>query len=84
MTVTIHLRPEIEAGLLARAKAIGMPLQEYLVSLAEEAAAQSEHKPARQSEREDAVRRMLEFGERNRLDLGEPIRRGLMHEGHRL
>ena len=38
MTVTLHLRPEIEAGLLARAHAIGMPLEAYILSLAEEAA----------------------------------------------
>jgi len=85
MTVTLHLKPEVEAGLLARAEASGMALEEYLLSLAEEAALQ----PApgattvAQTEREEAVRRMLEFGERYRLTLGEPITRKLLHEGHR-
>ena len=35
MTVTLKLKPEIEAGLLAQAKASGMTLEEYLMSLVE-------------------------------------------------
>jgi hypothetical protein len=35
MTVTLKLTPEIEAGLLAQAKASGMTLEEYLLSLVE-------------------------------------------------
>lgn len=35
MTVTLKLRPEIEAGLLSQAKASGMTLEEYLLSLVE-------------------------------------------------
>jgi hypothetical protein len=35
MTVTLKLKPEIEAGLLAQAKASGMTLEEYLLSLVE-------------------------------------------------
>jgi hypothetical protein len=35
MTVTLKLKPEIEAGLLAQAKANGMTLEEYLLSLVE-------------------------------------------------
>jgi hypothetical protein len=84
VTVTLHLKPEVEAGLLARANASGMALEEYLLSLAEEAALQApgtgaSTKPAR----EEAVRRMLEFGEKYHLTLGEPITRKLLHDGHR-
>ena len=83
MTVTLHLRPEIESSLVARALASGMPLEAYLLSLAEEAALQSQPEPAGATTRADAVRRMLEFGEAHNLSLGEPITRSLLHEGHR-
>ena len=83
MTVTLHLRPEVEATLLARAHPSGMPLEAYLLSLAEEAAVQAAPTATGQTKREEAVRRMLEFGEKHRLTLGEPITRSLLHEGHR-
>ena len=83
MTVTIHLKPEVEAGLIARAEASGMALEEYILSLAEEAALQAAPGAAGQTAREEAVRRMLEFGEKHHLTLGEPITRKLLHEGHR-
>ena len=35
MTVTLTLRPEIEAGLLAQAQVLGMTLEDYLLSLVE-------------------------------------------------
>jgi hypothetical protein len=35
MTVTLHLKPELQAGLLAQAQAIGRTLEEYLLSMAE-------------------------------------------------
>jgi hypothetical protein len=35
MTVTLHFRPEIEAGLLARAQASGVSVEEYLLSIVE-------------------------------------------------
>jgi len=38
MTVTLKLKPEVEAGLLAQAEASGMTLEEYLLSLVEGAA----------------------------------------------
>ena len=82
MTVTLHLRPEIEASLLARAHASGMLLEAYLLSLAEEAAVQTAPTATGQTKREEAVRRMLEFGEKYHLALGEPVTRSLLHEGH--
>ncbi len=83
MTVTLHLKPELEAGLLARAAASGMALEEYLVSLAEAAALQVAPGAAGHTSREEAVRRMLEFGDKHHLTLGEPVTRRLIHEGHR-
>jgi hypothetical protein len=83
MTVTLHLKPEVEEGLLARAQASGMALEEYLLSLAEQAVLQAAPGDAAQTMREEAVRRMLEFGEKYHLMLGEPITRKLLHEGHR-
>jgi hypothetical protein len=86
MAITLNLRPEVEAGLIARAQANGMTLEEYLLSMVEGAAFTSspiseEHKqmPAREA----AVQRMLEFGEKYHLSLGEPVTRTLLHQGHR-
>jgi hypothetical protein len=42
MTVTLNLKPEVEAGLEAHAHASGMSLQEYLLSVVEEAATQAD------------------------------------------
>ena len=85
MTVTLHLKPEVAAGLLARAHARGIGLEEYLLSLVEEAAPPSarEPNPLGQHAREQAVQRMAEFSDKYRLSLGEPITRELFHEGHR-
>ncbi len=35
MTVALHLKPELQAGLLAQAQATGKTLEEYLLSLVE-------------------------------------------------
>jgi hypothetical protein len=35
MTVTLNLKPEFEAGLLAQARASGMTVEEYLLSVVE-------------------------------------------------
>jgi len=82
MTVTLHLKPEVEAGLLAQAEANGMVLEDYLLTVVEEAAFATGHS-SNAGERADAVRRMLEFGEKHRLGLGEPVSRALLHEEHR-
>ena len=84
MSVTLHLKPEVEAGLLSQAQASGMGLEEYLLSLAEGAVIQATTaQTAGPGAREEAVRRMLEFGEKYNLSFGEPITRKLLHEGHR-
>jgi len=83
VTVTLDLKPEVEANLRARARASGMALEEYVLSVVEQAAAISmgAPSPAGKSPREEAVRRMLEFGEKHHLSLGEPITRQFLHEG---
>jgi hypothetical protein len=84
MTVTLHLEPELEAGLLAKAQARGMDVEHYLQALVEQEILQSERKAAsEQSNRQEAVRRMLEFGDKHNLHFGEPITRDSLHEGHR-
>jgi hypothetical protein len=85
MTVTLNLKPEVEAGLLARARSSGMPLEQYLLVLVESAARPTAWNAAAdgQPARVEAVRRMAEFGEKHHLSLGEPITRKLLHEGHR-
>ena len=79
MTITLHLKPEVEASLLEQAQACGMALEDYLLSLVEEAALsphEGETVPEKKA-RAEAVRRMLEFGERRERDQNrkEAIRR---------
>ena len=88
VTVTLNLRPEVEAGLIAQAEAHGVTLEEYLLSMVEGAALSSSRAISSTGRkgmpaREAAVRRMLEFGDRYHLSLGEPVTRTLLHEGHR-
>ena len=84
MTVTLHLNPEIEAELLAKAQASGMELEEYLLWVVERAVGSPMPNGERQSAREDAVSRIMEFGEKQRLTMSEPITRKLLHGEHRL
>jgi hypothetical protein len=69
MTVTLHLKPEVEAGLMSEAQASGMSLEEYLLALVEEAALSPSGKisTAEREDRAEAVRRMPGFGEKHRL-----------------
>ena len=84
MTVTLNLKPEVESDLSARARASGMPLEQYILFLVESAARPTARNTAAgQPARVEAVRRMVEFGEKHHLSLGEPITRKLLHEGHR-
>jgi hypothetical protein len=85
VTVTLQLKPEVEAGLLAQARASGMLLEDYLLTVVEEAAffAGSSNPSVERDDRAEAVRKMLEFGEKHHLSLGEPMTRAELHEGHR-
>ena len=84
MTLTLHLKPELEAGLMAQAQANGMDLEHYVLTLVERAlpsgVLQSDSKSGARAE---AVRRMREFGEKYHLSLKEPVTRAQLHEGHR-
>ena len=51
MTVTLKLKPEVEAGLLAQARANGMTLEQYLLSMVEGAVLPSEQKTLSPEER---------------------------------
>ncbi|MGB7555270.1 MAG: hypothetical protein WBM04_12920 [Candidatus Korobacteraceae bacterium] len=51
MTVTLKLKPEIEAGLLAQAEASGMTVEAYLVSVVEGAVLPVPPKPLSAEER---------------------------------
>ena len=84
MTVTLHLNPELEAGLLAKARAHGVDVEHYLQTLVEQEVLPPQRKAnSEPSNRQEAVRRMLEFGDKHHLHFGEPITRDALHEGHR-
>jgi hypothetical protein len=54
MTITLNLKPEVEAGLLAQAQANGMTLEEYLLSMVEGAAFSATQKTLSPDERASA------------------------------
>jgi hypothetical protein len=85
VTITLTFKPEVEAGLLAKAHAKGMDLQEYVQAVVEHEVMPSSEDAAvsGQTPRQEAVRRMLEFGDKYHLSLGEPVNRESLHEGHR-
>jgi hypothetical protein len=82
MTITLHLKLEVEAGLIAQARSRGMALEDYLLTLVEDVALPlgAEKRNSELAAREDAVRRMMEFGAKHQLSLGEPITRTLLRE----
>jgi hypothetical protein len=85
MSVTLHLKPEVEAGLKAKAHENGMLLEDYLLNVVAGTVLSNGDKtgPVGQGDRAIAVRRMLEFGEKYGLSSGEPVTRAILHEGHR-
>jgi hypothetical protein len=83
MTVVLHLKPEVEAGLLVQANAQGVPLEDYLLTLVEATALSGGSTPVERDDRAKAVRGMLAFGDKHRLSYGGPITRASLHEGHR-
>ncbi len=54
MTVTLNLKPEVEAGLLMQAQSNGMTLEEYLLSMVEGAAISAAQRALSPKERADA------------------------------
>ena len=87
MSFTLHWKPDVEAGVMARAQACGMALEDYLLSLVADAqaplASPKQRNQSANTAREEAVRRMLEFGDRYHLSMGEPVTRALLHDEHR-
>ena len=84
MTLTLHLKPELEAGLMAQAQANGMDLEHYVLTLIERALpAGVLQSDSESGARAEAARRMREFGDKYHLSLGEPVTRAQLHEGHR-
>ena len=73
MMITLNLKPELEAGLLARARATGTTPEDNVQHWLD----------ARTSPRQEAVRRMLQFGDKYDLSFGEPVTLKVLHEGHR-
>jgi hypothetical protein len=82
MTITLDLKPELEADLLVKAQANGIEVDRYILSLVEGALNRPQSNLAADS-RQEAVRRMLEFGDEEHIRFGEPITRRLLGEGHR-
>lgn len=82
MTVTLKLKPEVEAGLLAQAEAKGMTLEEYLLSLVEGAALVKERKISSAEERATAFE-AWSGGHRPTPPLSDyAASREAMYEGH--
>lgn len=62
MTVKLELKPEVEASLLARARAKGVPLDAYLQSVIEELARMPDAPPASLEEFRAALDALAEMG----------------------
>jgi hypothetical protein len=81
MTVTLKLKPEVEAGLLTQAHASGMTLEEYLLSMVEGTVLlkSQENSPA---EERAAAFEAWSAGHRPTPLVSEyAVRREAMHEG---
>jgi hypothetical protein len=83
MTLTLYLKPELEADLLVKAQANGIEVNEYVLSLLE-GAVRSPQSNLAGNFRQESVQRMIDFGEKQRLSFGGPVTRALLHEDHRL
>lgn len=82
MTVTLKLKPEVEAGLLAQAEASGMTLEEYLLSLVEGAALVRAKENSSPEERVAAYEAWA-GGHRSTPALSDyAVSRDAMYEGH--
>lgn len=82
MTVTLKLNPEVEAGLMAQAKASGLTLEEYLLSLVEGAALVKEQKILSVEERATAFE-AWSSGHRPTPPLSDyAVSREAMYQGH--
>jgi hypothetical protein len=82
MTVTLNLKPEVEAGLLAQAQASGMGLEEYLLSMVESAALSATQKSLSPEERAAAFEAWA-AGHQTTPELSDyAVSREAMYEDH--
>lgn len=81
MTITLSLKPEVEAGLLTQARANGMTLEEYLLSMVEGTALAATQKGLSPEERARAFE-AWSAGHRPTPDLSDhAVSRESMYEG---
>jgi hypothetical protein len=81
MTVTLNLKPEIEAGLFAQAQASGMTVEEYLLAVVEGAVLPTMQKALSAEERAAAFE-AWSVGHRPTPPLSDyAVSRDAMHEG---
>ena len=77
MTITLNIRPEVQAALERQAAIQGRAVEAYVVGLLEDAA----RLPATiEQERAEAIERLVTFGQRHGLSLGGMTIRELRHE----
>lgn len=82
VTVTLTLKPELEAGLVAQAHAKGMTLEEYLLSLIEGASFSAEN-PELSPEKRAAAFQKWVASHTDTTDLSDyAVSRESMYEGH--
>jgi hypothetical protein len=80
MTVTLHLSPDVEAGVLAQAQASGMTVEEYLLSVVESTVLASQKEAA--AEDRAAAFEMWSAGHRLTAPLSDyALSRESMYEG---
>ena len=81
MTITLNLKPEVEAGLLAQAQANGMTLEKYLLSMVEGVALSTTQKSLSPEQRATAFETWA-AGHRSTPDLSDhAVTRESMYEG---
>jgi hypothetical protein len=81
MTVTLNLKPELEAGLLAQARANGMTVEQYLLSVVESAVLPAKQEALSPEERAAAFE-AWSAGHRSRPPLSDyAVSRDGMYEG---
>ena len=79
MTVTLELRPEVEAGLMAQAQASGLSLEAYVEQVLQERSRGAVDGSV-DSSIAAAARRLGTFGKRHGLSLGGTTIRELLNE----
>ena len=82
MTVTLKLKPEVEAGLLAQAQASGMTLEEYLLSMVEGAVLLKAQESSSAEERAAAFEAWSAGHRPTPLLSDYAVSREAMYEGH--